>query len=118
MPGAKVRDACVRVLRGTDRIRTFKSMSATVPKQARLDLRLPQEARELIDEAASLAGVSLTDYVLGLVIPAARRDVVESHTIRLSRRAWDDFCDMLDRPDNDRLAALRAHTPEWDVERR
>lgn len=93
------------------------STIAEAPKPARLDLRLPQEARELIVEAASLSGVNLTDYVLGLVLPAARRDVIESRTIRLSKEAWDEFLDLLDRPDNERLAALREHTPDWGSER-
>ena len=68
----------------------------------------------MIAEAASLAGTSLTDYVLNLVVPAARRDVVESRTIRLSKAAWDDFLDVLDRPDSAELAALREHEPKWD----
>ncbi len=95
-------------------------MSAVAEPQrdARLDLRLPQETRVLISEAAALSGSSLTDYILNLVVPAARRDVLESRTIRLSRDAWDDFLDILDRPDNERLAALREHRPDWDATRR
>lgn len=54
-------------------------------KDARLDLRLPQETRALIAEAASLTGTSLTDYILNVVVPAARRDVMESTTIKLSK---------------------------------
>lgn len=86
-------------------------------KDARLDLRLPQETRALIAEAASLAGTSLTDYILNLVVPAARRDVVESKTITLSKQAWDDFLDVLDRPDSSRLAALREDAPAWGAPR-
>ncbi|HEY5224469.1 MAG TPA: DUF1778 domain-containing protein [Microbacteriaceae bacterium] len=86
-------------------------------KDARLDLRLPQDARALIAEAASLAGTSLTDYVLNVVVPAARRDVIESKTIRLSKHAWDDFLDILDRPDNPELASLREHQPKWGESR-
>jgi uncharacterized protein (DUF1778 family) len=95
-------------------------MSAVAEPQrdARLDLRLPQETRALISEAAALSGSSLTDYVLNLVVPAARRDVLESRTIRLSRDAWEDFLDILDRPDSERLAALREHRPDWDATRR
>lgn len=89
------------------------SVAAEPPKDARLDLRLPKETRALIAEAAALSGTSLTDYVLNVVVPAARRDVLESRTIRLSRRAWDDFLDILDRADNADLAALRERTPEW-----
>lgn len=86
-------------------------------KSARLDLRLPQDVRALIAEAAALAGTSLTDYILNTVVPAARRDVTESRTIRLTQEAWTEFLDILDRPDNEQLAQLRQHSPEWDVER-
>ncbi|WP_175419105.1 type II toxin-antitoxin system TacA family antitoxin [Acidipropionibacterium acidipropionici] len=89
------------------------STAAESPRDARLDLRLPQETRALLDEAASLAGTNLTDYVLGLVVPAARRDVLEARQIRLSHEAWEDFLDVLDRPDSPELAALRDHTPTW-----
>lgn len=92
--------------------------AATEPsKDARLDLRLPKDTRALIVEAAALSGTSLTDYVLNLVVPAARRDVLESRTIRLSREAWEDFLDILDRPDSADLAALREHTPQWGTSR-
>ncbi|MDF1489889.1 type II toxin-antitoxin system TacA family antitoxin [Tessaracoccus caeni] len=87
------------------------------PKDARLDLRLSQDSRALIAEAASLTGTSLTDYVLSVVVPAARRDVIESKTIRVSKSAWDDFLDILDRPDNPELTALREHRPSWDEPR-
>lgn len=99
----------------TDELRTLACMStaAESPRDARLDLRLPQETRALLDEAASLAGTNLTDYVLGLVVPAARRDVLEARQIRLSHDAWEEFLDVLDRPDSPELAALRDHTPAW-----
>jgi uncharacterized protein (DUF1778 family) len=86
-------------------------------RDARLDLRLPKEARALIAEAAALAGMTLTDYVLGLVVPAARRDVADAGAIRLSREAWEDFLDILDRPDNAELSALRDHRPTWGAAR-
>ncbi len=47
---------------------------------ARLDLRLPREARELLDDAAAINGTTLTEYVLSRVLPAARRDVLEART--------------------------------------
>nr|WP_300148909.1 DUF1778 domain-containing protein [Propionicimonas sp.] len=93
------------------------SAVAEPSKDARLDLRLPKDTRALIAEAAALSGASLTDYVLSLVVPAARRDVLESRAIRLFREAWDDFLDILDRPDNADLAALREHAPQWGTSR-
>ena len=108
----------------TARIRTLGTMTAPTelpsesPKDARLDLRLSRSTRALIAEAASASGTSVTDYVLAHVVPAARRDVIESRTIRLSQQGWDDFLDILDRPDSTELAALRTHDPEWGVRRR
>lgn len=103
----------------TDPLRTLGDVSAVVEpsKDARLDLRLPKDTRALIVEAAALSGASLTDYVLNLVVPAARRDVLESRAIRLAREAWDDFLDILDRPDNADLAEFREHTPSWGTSR-
>ena len=100
-------------------LRTLNSMSSTPESQknARLDLRLPSDARALIVEAASLSGVSLTDYVLNIVVPAARRDVIEARTIRLSKQGWDDFLDILDRPDSQALTELREPRPNWDEPR-
>lgn len=83
------------------------------PRNARLDLRMPSDVRALISEAAALSGTSLTDYVLSVIVPVARRDVIESKTLRLSKAAWDDFLEMLDKPDSEALAALRAHVPAW-----
>ncbi len=100
-------------------LRTLNSMSSTLESQknARLDLRLPSDARALIVEAAALSGVSLTDYVLNIVVPAARRDLIEARTIRLSKQGWDDFLDILDRPDSQVLTELREHRPNWDEPR-
>ncbi len=109
----------VTALTCTAFFRTLCVMSSTLESQknARLDLRLPSDARALIVEAASLSGVSLTDYVLNIVVPAARHDVIEARTIRLSKQGWDDFLDILDRPDSTALAELREHRPNWHERR-
>ena len=93
------------------------TVTSDAPREARLDLRLSREARALLDEAAALNGITLTDYVLSKVVPAARHDVLEARTIRLSQEAWDEFVAILDKPDTERLAALRAHTPAWGERR-
>lgn len=88
------------------------------PKDARVDLRMSQEARDLIDEAAALSGTSRTEYVLSRLLPVARHDVLEARTIRLSHKAWAEFDRALDVEDNERLAALREHRPAWGQPRR
>ena len=78
---------------------------------------MSREVRALLNEAAAVNGVTLTDYVLSKVVPAARQDVLEARTIRLNREAWDEFVQLLGEPDNERLTALRAHTPAWGERR-
>ena len=87
------------------------------PRDARLDLRMTAEARATIERAASQNGLSLTEYVLSLVLPAARRDLLEARMVRLSQQGWQEFVDFLDGDDGPRAAALRAHEPLWGVER-
>ncbi|WP_165399860.1 DUF1778 domain-containing protein [Xylanimonas ulmi] len=93
------------------------STTAEAPREARFDLRMSREARALLDEAAAINGVSLTDYVLSKVVPAARHDLLEARTIRLGRQAWDEFVAILDKPDDERLAALRTHAAAWGQRR-
>lgn len=97
------------------------SITTEPARDARLDLRLPRETRELIVEAAALSGASLTDYVLNVVVPTARRDVIESRTISLSKKAWDDFIDILDREDSPgwpRCANIRLNGEHREWRRR
>lgn len=68
----------------------------------------------MIEQAAALTGTSMTDYVLNVVVPAARNDVLAAATIQLSQQEWDDFVDILDRTDSPELTALRNRRPEWD----
>jgi len=70
--------------------------------------------RALISEAASLNGTSLTDYVMSVVVRAARSDVLQARVLRLDPAAWDDFVAALDEPDTEAMAALRTRTTMWD----
>ncbi len=38
-------------------------------------------------------------------------DAGEAKTIRLTKQGWDDFLDILDRPDSEALTKLRKHRP-------
>ena len=84
-------------------------------RTARLDLRLSPANRDMIARAAQANDTTLVDYVLGVVIPAARRDLAQAHTTYLSREAWNDFVTMLDEPDTPAMAALRQRSTRWDA---
>jgi len=70
--------------------------------------------RALIGEAAQLNGTSLSDYVMSVVVRAARRDVLQARVLRLDPEAWDEFVAVLDAPDTDAMAALRSRVTRWD----
>jgi len=84
-------------------------------RDARLDLRMTTDNRALISEAAQLNGTSLSDYVMSVVVRAARRDVLQARVLRLDPEAWDDFVAVLDAPDTETMAALRSRATRWDT---
>ena len=72
----------------------------------RIDIRVDDEKKRVIATAAELAGLTITQYVMGLVWPDAERRVAENGRIKLSRQEWDEFMTRLDAPPKD-LPALR-----------
>jgi len=84
-------------------------------RQARLDLRMTASNRALIGEAAQLNGTSVTDYVMSVVVRAARHDMLQARVLELAPDAWDDFIAALNEPDTDAMAALRTRATRWDT---
>lgn len=67
-------------------------------KDSRIDLRVTQEQKELLERAASLKGVSLSAYTLFYVLPAAKQDVDSHERLVLSNRDRDLFLSMMENP--------------------
>ena len=78
-----------------------------MPALTRIDLRVDEEKKNVIARAAELAGLTITQYVLGLVWPDAERRVAESSRVRLSEKNWEAFTARLDEAPRD-LSALKA----------
>lgn len=68
------------------------------PKDSRIDLRVTQEQKELLERAASLKGVSLSAYTLFHVLPAAKQDVDACERLVLSNRDRDLFMSVMENP--------------------
>ena len=92
-------------------------MPAAAPKKAiqkaeRLEARLSPDTKALFQQAANIQGRSLTDFVVGSALEAARRTVRQNEWIELSRRDQIAFVEALLNPPspNDRLQkAMRRH---------
>lgn len=67
-------------------------------KDSRIDLRVTQEQKELLERAASLKGVSLSAYTLFYVLPAAKQEVDSHERLVLSNRDRDLFMSVMENP--------------------
>ena len=56
----------------------------TASTMARFDARLPRDVRDLLNRAADLEGVTLTDFVIAAAKSAAERSIERSSILRLS----------------------------------
>lgn len=79
---------------------------------ARLNFRLPPEAKEKIERAAVAEGLSVTDFAVHALINIADEVLERHHTRKLSNRDRDVFLALLDADDepNEALkSAFQAH---------
>ena len=81
-------------------------------KSATLHIRLRDEHKSLIEQAASLKGLSLTDYVGTTVLADARASLENERGIRISVEEFARFQEAIANPPapND---ALRAAATEY-----
>ena len=79
-------------------------MPRTMTRGARLDLRLAEDDKELIERAAGLTGLSVSQFVASRSLEAARQVVSEHRAILMSQRDFDAF-----------VASLTAVTPPSDA---
>lgn len=92
-------------------------MPIAAPPSARrdtLNLRIPAEARNLIDRAALSSGKTRTDFILEAARRAAEEALLDRAILSVGRDAYAKFLRRLDAPakPNERLRrTMRAATP-------
>ena len=85
---------------------------AVAEKNTRLEARITTDQKDLFKRAASLRGVTLTDFVVSSVHEAAVKTLEATHVIEFGRRDQQAFVDALLRPEppNQKLReAARRH---------
>ena len=85
----------------------------TSQKTSRLDIRLTDEQRAMIERAASLTGSTLTQWTAQHLLEAARLDIEKETTLRLNAESFDAFVDTLDEPIPAAAKELMARDPQW-----
>jgi uncharacterized protein (DUF1778 family) len=84
------------------------SRNLTEKSDARLNFRLPQELKEIIEQAAAASGQTVTDYAVSTLVDSARRTLDEQLHRKLSDRDRDVFLRMLEAPATPNAALRRA----------
>lgn len=87
--------------------------AVSMQKRARLDMRMTEAQRREIEHAAAIKGMSLTQWALENLLSAARRDVSEESTTRLSIDAFDEFKNALDDGMTEEARRLLQREPVW-----
>src|SRR3954453_9740298 len=82
-------------------------------RDERIDLRISSELKRLIEQAATLSGMTTSNFIASTVVARSREVVREAETIRLSNRDRDIFLALLNdkdaRPNAAMLKAARLH---------
>ncbi|MBT1177659.1 DUF1778 domain-containing protein [Bifidobacterium callimiconis] len=82
-------------------------------KDSRFEMRLTQDQRLKIDQAAETKGLTASQWALSNLLEAADRDIREAHIIRLNDQAWEDFTAALDQPMPTKITQLLESEPIW-----
>jgi uncharacterized protein (DUF1778 family) len=82
-------------------------MSAT-KSDARINVRLPSQLKQTIEEAAAAMGQTVSEFTVSTVVRQARQVLQEAQATRLSNRDRDRFLAALDAVDSRPNAALKA----------
>ena len=92
----------------TDRSYSGYMAAQVSAKEDRIELRVNRRQKALIEEAASLNGMSLSSYMLEKALKSARNEIQEAEIIRLSDRDRDAFLKALDGANRPNSTLKRA----------
>ena len=73
-------------------------MSATVAKNERINLRLKQSAKRLIERAATFEGQTVSSFILSSALATAEKTIHEHETVQLNKQDAQRFFDALAKP--------------------
>ena len=81
-----------------------------------ITLRIYEDARALIDQAASIQGRSRADFIIEAARRAAEEAILDQRVIMVSRGSYDHLLAALDRPPvaHEKLVKLLRTKAPWD----
>lgn len=85
--------------------KTFERAKAQ--EKERLSLRLAEDHKRLIEQAARISGQTVSDFVKSEVLRGARRLIQEEAVISLTAKGWDELVAFIENADDEPNEALR-----------
>lgn len=81
---------------------------AVTTKTSRIDIRLSEDDKNMIEQAAAFNRQSTTSYIISVVVKQAQLDLKRSELLNLSKEDFEYLLDLLKNPrePNERLKAL------------
>lgn len=73
---------------------TFTSHSQTTT----IEIRLPQERKTILEKAAILEGLSLSEYLLKIATDIAEKSLLPTESITLSEKDWEIVTSAINDP--------------------
>ena len=74
-------------------------MATVARNDARINVRLPSELKQTIEEAASALGQTVSEFAISTVVREARQVLYNAQITRLTNRDRDRFLEALDAAD-------------------
>ena len=71
---------------------------AIATKTNRIDIRLTDSDKSLIEKAASFNRQSISSYIISVIVKQAQIDIEQNERITLSGKDWDLIMQLLDNP--------------------
>ncbi len=90
------------------------TMQLSEKKSSRLDLRMTDDQKRQIETAASINGVSVSQWSIARLMESARRDIADQAAMRLSAEAFDEFARLLEEPVNSAFASFSNESTRWE----
>ncbi|GAA5507571.1 DUF1778 domain-containing protein [Novipirellula caenicola] len=81
---------------------------ATTNNDARINVRLASDLKQIIEEAATALGQTVSEFTVSTVVREARQVIQEAQFTRLSNRDRDAFLEALQASDAKPNDALKA----------
>lgn len=92
----------------------MSTVVATNSKTSRLDLRMKAEQKGLIEKAAEMAGMTVSQWSMSALMKCAREDIAAWHTLRLCDADFEALLAALDSPIDENFEKLAQRKTRWE----